>query len=300
MSKTSTIAVITARGGSKGLPRKNIKPLCGKPLIAWTIEHAHNSAHIDRTIVSTDDEEIAEIATRYGADVPFLRPTELARDDSPSIDAILHAITWLEETGEYYDLVMLLQPTSPLRKKSDLDDAITLLTNNIDHADSLVSVGEVHQEHPSIVKKVEGGYVKPFIRTGENVYQRQQLSTAYFPYGVVYLSKTDALKKHKTFYQERTLPYVIERWQTYEIDDIYDFMCIEAIAKHDAIGARTFIHKNYPHSMRPTRHHVARRDWGVLRSCHADTAHLTAPEEDRSRRRNHPPSSATSTMHTHS
>lgn len=95
--KIKTLAIITARGGSKGLPRKNIKPLCGKPLIAWTIEHAHNSAHIDRTIISTDDKEIAETARQYGAEVPFLRPEELARDDSPSIDAVLHAITWLEE-----------------------------------------------------------------------------------------------------------------------------------------------------------------------------------------------------------
>ena len=230
----STLAIIIARGGSKRLPRKNIKTLCGKPLIAWTIAHAHNSAHIDRTIVSTDDEEIAEIARQYRAEIPFLRPEEFARDDSPSIDAVLHAITWLEERGEYYDLVMLLQPTSPLRKKTDLDDALTLFISNIDTADSLVSIGKVHLEHPYIIKKVEGGYVKQFINTDEEAYQRQQLPSAYFPYGVVYLSKTDALKKHKTFYQERTLPYFIERWQNYEIDDACDLICIEAIMKHNA------------------------------------------------------------------
>jgi CMP-N-acetylneuraminic acid synthetase len=233
VSKRTILAIITARGGSKGLPKKNIRVLCGKPLIAWTIEHACNSAYVDRIVVSTDDEEIAEIARQHGAEVPFLRPKALARDGSPSIDAVLHAINWLEDRGDHYDLILLLEPTSPLRKKTDLDDAVTLMLNNIDNADALVSVGEVHQEHPYIIKKVEGGYVKPFINTGENVYQRQQLPAAYFPYGVVYLSKTDALKKHKTFYQERALPYFIERWQNYEIDDIYDFICIEAIMKRN-------------------------------------------------------------------
>ena len=229
-----TLAIITARGGSKTLPRKNIKTLCGKPLIAWTIEHAQTSAYIDRTIVSTDDKEIAEIARQYGADAPFLRPEEFARDDSPSIDALMHAITWLEGRGEYYDIIVLLEPTSPLRKKTDLDEALALFISNIDNADSLVSVGEVHLEHPSIIKRVEEGYVKPFIGTHEEAYQRQQLPSAYFPYSVVYLSKTDALKKCKTFYQQRTVPYFIERWQNYEIDDIYDFLCIEAIMKHNA------------------------------------------------------------------
>lgn len=229
--KNKIIAIVPARGSSKGIPRKNIKLLAGKPLIVWTIEQAKRSRYIDRIIVSTDSEEIAETSEKSGAEVPFLRPEELARDNSPTIDAIMHAVNWFEERDQYFDMVVLLEPTSPLRKKNDIDDAIELFIANIDKADALVSVGEVHLENPYIMKRVEDGYVKPFIEIDENFYQRQQLPKVYFPYGVVYLSKTDALKKYKTFYQEKTIPYLIERWQNYEIDDIYDFICIEAILK---------------------------------------------------------------------
>jgi len=115
------LALIPARGGSKGLPGKNIKPLLGKPLIAWTIEQAKASKYVDRVVVSTDDDEIAEVAIRYGAEVPFLRPKELARDDSPTIDAILHALDFFSDKGERFDLLALLEPTSPLRDSEDID-----------------------------------------------------------------------------------------------------------------------------------------------------------------------------------
>ena len=230
--KLKILALIPARGGSKGLPRKNIKPLLGKPLIAWTIEQAKNSKYIDKVVVSTDDKEIAEISKEFGAEVPFLRPKELARDDSPTIDAIMHAINWFEEKGEFFDILVLLEPTSPLRKRNDIDNALELLINSIETADSIVSVGEVHLENPYIMKKIENGYVKPFIEIDKDFYQRQQLPKVYFPYGVIYASKIETLKKYKTFYQERTIPYFIERWQNYEIDDIYDFICIESILRY--------------------------------------------------------------------
>lgn len=225
------IAIIPARGGSKGLPGKNILELCGKPLIAWTIKNALHSKYIDEVIVSTEDKEIAKISREYGALV-IERPKELARDDSPTIDAIMHVINWFESREEYFDIIILLEPTSPLRKDNDLDNAVELFIENINRADSLVSVGEVHMENPHITKKIENGYVKPLIEISKNVHQRQQLPKVYFPYGVIYLALTIALKKNKTFYLERTIPYFIERWQNYEIDDIYDFICIEAILRH--------------------------------------------------------------------
>lgn len=232
MTNNKTIlALIPARGGSKGISKKNIKPLLGKPLISWTIEQAKKSKYFDRIIVSTDSEEIAEVAKEYGAEVPFLRPKELARDDSPTSDAIIHALNWFEKREEYFDIVVLLEPTSPLRRENDLDNAIELFIKNIDKADSLVSVGKVYLENPYIMKKIEHGYAKSFIEIDENIYQRQQLPKVYFPYGVIYLSKVDAFKKYKTFYQEKTVPYFIERWQNYEIDDMWDFICIEAILK---------------------------------------------------------------------
>jgi CMP-N-acetylneuraminic acid synthetase len=231
LKNKKVLAIIPARGGSKRLPGKNIKNLLGKPLIAWTIEQAKKSKYIDKLIVSTDDKEIAEISKKYGAEVPFLRPKELAKDDSPTADAVFHTLAWFKSKGDQYDVLVLLEPTSPLRKNEDVDKAIELFFKNYDKADSLVSVGKIQLENPFLAKKIENGYVKPLIKTNECGFQKQQLVEAYFPYGVIYLSKVDAYRKHKTFYQQRTIPYFIERWQNYEIDDIYDFICVEAILK---------------------------------------------------------------------
>jgi CMP-N,N'-diacetyllegionaminic acid synthase len=124
------IAIIPARGGSKGLPGKNIKRLAGKPLIAWTIEQAKKSGWIDKLIVDTDDEKIAEIARKYGAEVPFLRPKELAQDKSSIYDVIFHALDWFKKIGLDFDSVALLEPTSPLRKDDDIDNAVRLFLKN--------------------------------------------------------------------------------------------------------------------------------------------------------------------------
>ncbi len=152
------IAIIPARGGSKRLPCKNIRDLCGKPLIAWTIEQAKNSKFIDKVVVSTDDEEIAAISREYGVDVPFLRPKELATDESPSIDLIKHALDFFKKKGETYDIIILLEPTSPLRKKNDIDAAINLFLERYYYSDSLVSLGKVHLENPNIMKHEYGNW----------------------------------------------------------------------------------------------------------------------------------------------
>ena len=230
--KKSILAVIPARGGSKGLPRKNIKVFNGKPLIAYTIETALKSKTIDRLVVSTDVPEIAEISKKYGVDVPFLRPKSLARDNSPTTDTILHAINWFEKKGEYFDIVIVLEPTSPLRKDDDIDNAVNFFLKNIRRADALVSLGGIHLENPYLAKIVRSTYVESIIKTRKKFHQRQELEKTYFPYGVIYLSKVSTFKLYKTFYQERTLPFFIERWQNYEIDDIYDFICTEEIMKH--------------------------------------------------------------------
>jgi len=225
----SVLAIIPARGGSKGLPGKNIKELCGKPLIAWTIDQALKSKYVDKVVVSTDSEKIAKIAKESGANVPFLRPAELARDDSPTSDTILHVLKQLNMMGQSYDYVALLEPTSPLRKSNDIDDAINLIMKNA-NTDSLVSVGEVHMEHPIIVKRVnEDGLVIPYIPNVAKIHQRQQADKAYFPYGVIYISKVVKFIEKQTFYTEKTIPYFIDRWQNYEIDDEIDFIIIETI-----------------------------------------------------------------------
>ena len=225
------LAIIPARGGSKGLPGKNIKELCGKPLVAWSIGQALKSKYIDNVVVSTDTEKIAMIAKESGANVPFLRPAELAADDSPTSDAILHVLKELNLMGETYNYVALLEPTSPLRKSHDIDDAISMITQNAS-ADCLVSVGEVHMEHPMIVKKIDkSGFVAPYISNIAKIHQRQQADKAYFPYGVIYISKVPEFKKKQTFYTEKTIPYFIDRWQNYEIDDELDFVIVAQIIK---------------------------------------------------------------------
>jgi CMP-N,N'-diacetyllegionaminic acid synthase len=233
--KRKVLAVIPARGGSKGVPRKNIKPLGGQPLLAYTIQSAAKSKLIDKFVVSTEDDEIAAVSRKYRAEV-VKRPPELARDDSPSYDAIKHVLDYFEKQRQTFDIIVLLEPTSPLRKDDDIDSSIKLITDNWDKADSLVSVGEIQLENPYIAKKIEGGLVQPLIESNKNIFRRQELPKAYFPYGVIYLSKVDLYLKTRTFYQEKTIPYFIERWQNYEIDDIYDFFCVEAIMKAKKAG----------------------------------------------------------------
>lgn len=226
------LALIPARGGSKGLPRKNVLEVSGKPLITWTVEAGLASAHVDAVVVTTDDAEIAEIARAHGAEVPFMRPAELALDTSPSIEAVLHALDALAADGREFDYLALLEPTSPLRAPGDIDRAIELLAANESDADAVVSLGEVHMEHPSIVKRIEGGRLRPYVAQSETVTRRQDLDRAYFPYGVVYLSKVSSLRQTRSFYPERTMPMLIERWQNYEVDDVYDLLVVGAILSY--------------------------------------------------------------------
>jgi len=235
MYKGKTIlGLIPARGGSKGLPRKNIKPLLGKPLIAWTIEQALASKYLDRVIVSTDDKEIAEISKKYGAEVPFIRPKELARDDSTTSDVILHVLKWFEEAEEKFDYLALLEPTSPLREKDDIDKCIELLINN-EAAKSIVSVSKLESAHPefniiideksSFIKKIDGS-------TDFRILKRQDLSSVYFFDGTIYISEVKAFFKKQTFYHNRTLAYIVPRWKSIEVDEIFDLICVEAIIKN--------------------------------------------------------------------
>ncbi|HYA86308.1 MAG TPA: acylneuraminate cytidylyltransferase family protein [Nitrospirota bacterium] len=228
----SAIGIIPARGGSKGLPGKNIMMLCGKPLIAWSIEAGLRSKYLDHVMVTTDSEEIADVSKKYGATVPFLRPQELARDYSTTFDAVQHTVEhYRNMLGNTFDYIILLEPTSPLREKDDIDNMIKELVENENHYDSIVSIGEVH-EHPSIMKKVIGNSLVPFCEELKLTTRRQDNQPAYFPYGVAYIVKTSVLLKEKTFYTSRTTFYKINRYQNYEIDDIYDFLAIENIMKY--------------------------------------------------------------------
>lgn len=229
------LAIIPARGGSKGLLGKNIKPLYGKPLIGWTIESAQKSKYLDEIFVSTDSQEIAKVAEQFGIKVPYLRPAEFASDTAPSYSFVVHALEILKKQGLEFDYFILLEPTSPLRKNDDIDRAIELAVNNPDK-NGVVSLGEVHMEHPAIVKKIQvDGTISPYCDMSKYTH-RQQLNKAYFPYGVVYLTKTETFLNNHEFYGGNSVPMMIERWQCYEVDDIYDFIVIEAIIKYKCIN----------------------------------------------------------------
>lgn len=228
----SVVGLIPARGGSKGLPAKNIRPLCGKPLIAWTVEKAKLSKYLDVVLVTTDSREIADIATQYGAQAPFLRPPELASDTASTYDAVFHALKYYRDVEKReFDYTVLLEPTSPLREDDDIDRMLELLESHRDDTDSIVSVGEVG-EHPSIMKRLVGNRMEAFCPELSQTSRRQDNVPAYFPYGVAYIAKTAALADEKTFYTKRCMPYPIQRHQNYEIDDLYDFLCVESVMKH--------------------------------------------------------------------
>ena len=226
------IAIIPARAGSQGLPGKNIRELCGKPLIAWTIDKAKKSQYLDEVVVTTDSEEIAAVAKRYGAAAPFLRPAELATATAPTLAAVEHALGYYRQRGQEFAYTVLLEPTSPLREDDDIDRMLTLLDDHAAEFDSIVSLGEV-AEHPAIVKRFDGRAIGPFCPELAHTTRRQDNESAWFPYGVAYIVKTASLLTERTFYTNRCLGFPIRRYQNYEIDDIYDFLCTEAVMRHE-------------------------------------------------------------------
>lgn len=224
------LAIIPARGGSKGIPHKNIKDLNGKPLIAYSIEEAIKSRYIDKLIVSTEDEEIAAISKKIGVEVPFLRPKELSEDNTPGIDPILHAVKWLQDKGYNFDYVMCLQCTSPFRKHSQIDKAIEMLIEK--DADSIVSVCE-SEITPYWMKKIENGKLKDFLNQDIFYARRQDAPKVYRLNGAIYLAKTQILLDVKNWYTKNTLPYVMDKMSSVDIDNILDFKFAEFLMKEN-------------------------------------------------------------------
>lgn len=225
------LALIPARGGSKGLLGKNVKPLLGKPLIVWTIEQAKNTKYIDRIIVSTEDEEIAEISKDSGAEVPFLRPEKLATDDSKSIDVILHAIEWVKENdGIFYDLVIMLQSTSPLRLSEDIDKAVELLFSK--NAKAIISVCEAEHSPRWANTLPEDGCLKDFIKPESMNKNRQEYDIFYRLNGAIYLAYCDYIKKQKSFFGNKSFAYIMPKERSIDIDYELDFKLAEFLMKN--------------------------------------------------------------------
>jgi N-acylneuraminate cytidylyltransferase len=213
---TKVLAIVPARGGSKGVPRKNIREAAGKPLIAWTIEEAKKSRYIDRLILSSEDEEIIAVARDWGCDVPFVRPAELAQDNTPGIAPVLHAISMLPE----YEIVMLLQVTSPLRSVVDIDGCLEYLVAN--KASSCVSVTEAEQSPYWMYTLDHGGNMQPLIPAETAITRRQDLPVIYSLNGAVYVAKRDWLCLHGTYVAEGTLGFVMPRERSLDIDTELD------------------------------------------------------------------------------
>ncbi|MDP7367439.1 MAG: acylneuraminate cytidylyltransferase family protein [Candidatus Pacebacteria bacterium] len=224
--KQKILAVITARGGSKGIPGKNIKILGDKPLIAYTIEVAKKSDLISNLIVSTDDEETADISKRYEADVPFIRPEELSQDDTPHLLVMQHAIKFMEDKlGITFDYVVILQPTSPFRTKEDLDNTIQKLIDT--SADSAVSLVEIEENHPMKIKKIEGNRVLPY--SVEEVFgtRRQDLPVAYKRNSAVYVMKRDLIMKDNELYGAYITGHIVPKERSIDIDTPLDWIKAE-------------------------------------------------------------------------
>jgi CMP-N-acetylneuraminic acid synthetase len=230
----SVLAIIPARGGSKGLPGKNIRDLCGKPLIGWSIEKAKRSRHLDVVLVTTDSPDIANVSRRHGAVVPFLRPVELATDEASTHDVIRHALAYYRvDKRQEFDYTVLLEPTSPLREDDDIDRMLEALDSRAGEFDAIVSVGRVG-EHPAIMKRLlDDGRIEPFCSDLAQTTRRQDNAPAYFPFGVAYIAKTRALLDENTFYTRRCMAFPIKRYQNYEIDDVYDWVCVESVMKRE-------------------------------------------------------------------
>jgi CMP-N,N'-diacetyllegionaminic acid synthase len=227
MPPPAVLCVIPARGGSKGLPGKNLRSLGGRPLIAWSIDVARRSRAIDRVVVSTDDEEIAAVAAEHGAPVPFLRPAALATDDALQIDVMIHALKRMEaEDGRHYDVVILLQPTTPLRTPEDVDVAVARLLDT--GATSVVAVTPA-SEHPFYMCTLDGDRIVPLMEDARMHGNRQEFPAVYRRNGAVYAVRRDVLLEGRSLYGEDSRAHIMPRDRSVNIDTELDLTTAELL-----------------------------------------------------------------------
>ncbi len=225
MTEPRVLAVIPARGGSKGVPRKNIRPLAGKPLIAHTLLAAQAAERVDRLLVSTDDEEIAAVARAWGGDAPFLRPAALSGDRAAQIDVVVHALQQAEALdGLRYTHVILLQPTAPLRTAADIDASLSLLLES--GCDSVVSYTPVESAHPFYMVTLEDGRPRPLLEMPPGLTARQQYPPVYRRNGAIYATRREVLLGG-SFYGQDQRAYIMPPERSVNIDSLFDFELAE-------------------------------------------------------------------------
>lgn len=242
------LGLVTARGGSKGIPGKNVAPLAGKPLIAWTLEAAAESRGLDRIIMSTDDDEIAEVCRDWGIEAPFKRPAELAGDDSSHIGVVVHALEWLAANDGYRpDFVMLLQPTSPLRTADDIDAAITLAEKR--EASAVLSVTATH-DHPFLVRAMtHSGSLGHFVECDIEYPRRQVLPAAYAINGAIYLNERDSLLSTRSFEPEGAIAYEMPAERSLQIDTPWDLHLCELVLRDRLKSLDPFVLRGDEHAV---------------------------------------------------
>ncbi|MBF0283185.1 MAG: acylneuraminate cytidylyltransferase family protein [Magnetococcales bacterium] len=232
VKKGKYLAVIPARGGSKGIPRKNLKPFCGKPLLAWTIETALATPGLDQVIVSTEDAEIAEVARQYGADVPFLRPAKWAEDDVSATEALLHALRMVQGCVQ---LAVLLQPTSPLRLPEDI--LACLEACGEEEVKAAVSVAATGKSPAWMYALGDNGLLAPLLGEDKSELQRQQLPKAYVPNGAVYVARAGWLSQSRSFFGPQTRGCVMPPERSLDIDTPLDFQLAEWLMRERLHGS---------------------------------------------------------------
>tara|TARA_B100000780_G_C21110193_1_gene448575 strand:- start:515 stop:1216 length:702 start_codon:yes stop_codon:yes gene_type:complete len=232
--KKKVLCVIPAREGSKGLKDKNIKILNKKPLIAWSILAAKKCKLIDKIIVSTDSLKISKIAKKYGASVPFIRPKKFAADKSSSFSVLKHAIEFYKNKNIYFDFILMLEPTSPLRNPKDVDFCINKIKKR--NIETLVSLTKVVDQHPIFLYSIsKENILKPYLKPKKLYVRRQDISPLFYLEGSIYISKISTLLKEKTWYHKKTQAFLTEKWKSLEIDDIDDFKLAQFYMKNSKI-----------------------------------------------------------------
>jgi len=229
------LGIIPARGGSKGVPGKNIRNINGKPLIYYTIEAAKNSGIIDEIVVSTDSMEIAEISKKFGANVPFMRPSELATDEAKSMDVIIHCMNWyLNNRNNRFDLVMLLQPTSPLRNSDDIVKAVDIFINK--KANAVISVTEFEHSPFWINNLPSDGKMDNFVNRSFRNENRQDRGKFYILNGAIYLAKWEYLMKYRDWFYSNSYAYIMPKERSIDIDTEFDFKVAESLISFSLRG----------------------------------------------------------------
>jgi len=231
------LGIIPARKGSKGMKNKNIRLLLDKPLLSWPIKTLKETPEVDKIVVSTDSIKYKNIALKAGAEVPFLRPKNISSDKASSFSVLEHAINFLKKKGEYFDYVVMLEPTSPLTEGKDVSAALKELYKKRNMADAIISVGRAVDFHPSFCLETNNeNLIEPLVGFKNFLtLRRQDLKKIFFLDGSFYISKVETLLNLKTFYHQKTIAKEMPKFKNIEIDTIEDFLIIETFVKNQKL-----------------------------------------------------------------